>query len=359
MNRIVSVVWGVAAVISVCASLLSCEMLGESTKEECGSIRLSFAGNEEMLTRAYLNLPDTSEFMLKISDVSGNVVYDGKYGDCPEVLDVYPGSYAVRVVSEEFSKPLFDTPVFGDEQCVVVKSGGVCNVKLVCSQQNAGIRLFISPEFLAECADAVLFLKSSDGKLMYSYSETRTAYFLPGMVSLVINRGGEDEILMIRDLVAREMLALKVDVLLEPHDGMSMSVDTSRVWTNDVYVIGSGLPQGTTEDNALSVAQTISSAGQEGVWVCGYIVGGDLTSSNASFSPPFESRTNILLGPRSSTKDRSVCVSVQLSGGDVRESLNIVDNPELLGRRVCIKGDIVEAYYGLVGIKNISDFVCY
>ena len=38
------------------------------------------------------------------------------------------------------------------------------------------------------------------------------------------------------------------------------------------------------------------------------------------------------------------------------EEMNLVDNPEILGRKVFIRGDIVESYYGLVGLKNITDF---
>ena len=47
---------------------------------------------------------------------------------------------------------------------------------------------------------------------------------------------------------------------------------------------------------------------------------------------------------------------MQLSAGSVRDALNLVENPSLLGRKICIRGDIVEAYYGLTGIKNITDY---
>lgn len=88
----------------------------------------------------------------------------------------------------------------------------------------------------------------------------------------------------------------------------------------------------------------------------GYVVGGDLSSASASFEKPFSSRTNIVLGPRSSTTDRTSCLSVQLPSGDLRDALNLVDNPGMLGRKVCLRGDIVEAYYGMPGIKNITEF---
>ena len=47
---------------------------------------------------------------------------------------------------------------------------------------------------------------------------------------------------------------------------------------------------------------------------------------------------------------------MQLPTGSIRDELNLVDHPELLGRKVSLKGDIVEAYYGIPGIKNITDY---
>jgi hypothetical protein len=45
-----------------------------------------------------------------------------------------------------------------------------------------------------------------------------------------------------------------------------------------------------------------------------------------------------------------------LPAGNIREVLNVVDNPLNHGRKVLLKGNIVEAYYGMPGIKNITDF---
>jgi hypothetical protein len=49
-------------------------------------------------------------------------------------------------------------------------------------------------------------------------------------------------------------------------------------------------------------------------------------------------------------------MSVQLPAGKVRDALNLVDNPELLGTKVIIKGDVAASYYGLVGLKNCDDY---
>ncbi len=345
----------------VLLALVSCGRLGEEERSTDGSLGIFFSEGSELLTKSFLNIPDTNEFNLKVADSSGEFIYQGKYGDCPEVLDVSPGSYVVSVSSSDFSKPAFDFPVFGDEQCVVVKSGTYVPVELVCTQLNSGVRLDISKDFKSSYSDAVLFLKSSSGSLMYSFAEKRTAYFMPGTISLMMSRGAEDKILMVKQLGPSDMLSLKV---LAPKGsgeegcGLSVSVDTSRIWIDAECTAGTYVEAGRADD-ALTVADARKAVGQDDVWVTGYIVGGDLTSSSASFSGPFKSMTNILIGPRSSVSDKASCLSVQLPDNEVREALNLVENPGVLGRRVCVKGDIVESYYGICGIKNTVEYVLY
>ncbi len=217
--------------------------------------------------------------------------------------------------------------------------------------------------FLDEYPDGVLILKSSLGRLVYGYSEKRVAYFRPGEVTLVLNEGKTDKVLTTRKLEAQDVLVLKVCVASPGGSGqgggkssVSLQIDTLRNWKTDEYVIGGDNSGGSGANDAMTVSEALSSIGEEEVWVCGYIVGGDLSSSSASFQKPFDSRTNLLLGPRSSTSDKESCLSVQLPSGDLRDALNLVDNPELLGRKICLKGNIVEAYYGIPGLKNITEY---
>ena len=344
----------VCPLIAVHLVAASCGRLGEEETGRCGTLCVSFdpVGH---FTRAGTPLPDTSDFRLSISNSKGNVIYDGYFGDCPEALDVSPGTYVVKAVSCEFSKPAFEMPQYGDEQCVVVPSGARVGVKLVCAQMNAGVSLSVSSDFLTLYPDGVLFLKSFSGKLMYSYSERRTAYFVPGDVSLIMSSNGVDQTVMIRELAARAMVNIKVGVSKQDgvsQGGVSMSIDTARVWSIDECVIGGGAES----SDVLTVAQAMSAAGREEVWVSGYVVGGDLTSASASFELPFKSRTNLLLGPRSSTVDRGACISVQLPEGAVRDALNLVDNPGILCRKVRLKGDVVSSYFGITGLKNIREY---
>lgn len=338
----------------------ACDVIGPDDLGK-GELRVSFA--KDAVARSVSEVPDTGDFILSITDSKGGTVYSGKYASCPEVMEVPSGNYTVKVLSHEFRKPAFSSPQFGDEQSVKVPAGGVADVRLMCGQMNCGVRLNVSPDFLTAYPSGVLFLKSPEGKLMYGYSEKRYAYFLPGNVSLVLSDGGTDEVLITRCLQAREMLVLKVNVAQTPDEPdpdmqgakVSVAIDTTRNWVTDTYEIGGGV-QGSSPAEAMTVAQARASAGVEDVWISGYIVGGDLTSSSASFEAPFESRTNIVIGPKSTTSNRSSCLSVQLVAGDAREALNLVDNPSNLGRRILLKGNVVEAYYGMPGIKNITDF---
>ena len=352
MKKIFSILFFILA-------LSSCEgFLGN----EKGEIRIMFAETLTGTTRADLELPDTNDFILKVADASGEIIYEGPYGDSPESISVSKGSYVVSMLSCKFDKPAFSAALFGDEKEVSVSSGENVTVRMECTQLNSGVRLEISPDFLEVCPGAALLLKSDKGSLMYSYTEKRVAYFHPGKVSLILSDSGKDEVLLTRWLEPREICSITVSVasssgdVSEAGQGITVALDTSRFWTKEEYVIGGDNGRGETSDLALSVSMARSYTGLNDVWIQGYIVGGDLTNASASFEEPFSSRSNLLLGSRPSTDDRESCMSVQLLSGDVRDGLNLVDNPQLLGRKVILKGDVVESYFGLAGVKNVTDY---
>lgn len=345
--------------------VVACDMMDDASAGKDGELRVSFDNVPADDTRAALEIPDTNDFLLSVADSKGKVIYDGTYGLAPESIMVKPDSYNVRAVSHKFTKPSFSAPLFGDEQCVVVDSDKTASVKLICSQINSGIRLKISSDFLTAFPSASLVLKSPDGSLMYGYSEKRVAYFQPGNVSLILSQDGTDKSLMTRWLEPGEVLSLGISVSSSTQSGtlpsgqkeISVSIDTSRTWISDQFIIGGKESSGNSSDSPMGISQAMASVGEEDVWIRGYVVGGDLSSSSASFEEPFSSRTNIILGPKVSTNNRSSCISVQLPTGTMRDELNLVDNPEILGRRLCLKGDVVASYFGLVGIKNVSDYV--
>jgi len=331
---------------------------------EDGRIEVAFVEDFITQTRATAtDLPDTNRFILQVTAANGSSLYDGAYGSAPQSILAAAGTYTVSAYSCEFESPAFSSPQYGDSQQVTVKSGQTSRVQLVCHQMNAGIRLKIASSFPSAFPNASLHLKADAGKLMYSFSEKRFAYFPPGKVSLVMSDGGTDKTLLSRDLAARDMLTLDISVASQAgttestYGRISIKVDTTLNWRTDSYTIGGDSGKGKESDQAMNVAEAKEHTGDEDVWVYGYIVGGDLSSSKASFTAPFSSRTNIVIASRAGTKDRDACMSVQLQKGDIRDALNLVDNPENQGRIVFLRGNIVEAYYGIPGIQGISEYI--
>lgn len=330
---------------------------------ESGQGTLSWNFSTGVLTRA-VDLPDTDSFRLRVVNSANEVLYDGKYGDSPEAMLVNPGTYSVSAVSRDFAAPEFEAPQFGDEQVVVVKAGAVTRVLLSCSQLNSGLRLKIDSAFDKTYTGGSLSVSSTGGSLIYVPSEKRTGYFKPGNITISLKEGNKSTQLLTRNLDAREILTLGITCPSNSGSAqggtLSIVVDTLRTWTTDDYEIGSegGGDAGTSRARAYGAAQVKDHAGEKAVWVTGYIVGGDLSSSKngIKFEGPFESMTNIAIAARSSVTEKSSCVSVQLVKGEMRDALNLVDHPGLLGKKVYLKGDLQEAYYGIPGIKNLTEY---
>jgi endonuclease YncB( thermonuclease family) len=101
--------------------------------------------------------------------------------------------------------------------------------------------------------------------------------------------------------------------------------------------------------NYLSVRQAIDNNNGIGT-VEGYIVG-----TRNVFDGPFTTNSNIQLADHPDEKGLVHTLPVQLPAGAIRNALNLVDNPHLLGRKVRITGSL-EAYFSSPGLKSPSLF---
>lgn len=311
-------------------------------------------------TKSGIPLPDTSDFFLKISESKGDIIFDGKFGDCPESILVNSGTYYVSVLSAKFDKPDFDVPLYGDEQCVIVPPDASVEVRLACSQQNSGIRLHFSDNILSDYSDAVFFVKSVEGRLMYSVTEKRIAYFMPGEVAVQMSRTDKATTLFSKTLKKKEIVDIDIiapEVSVGQIGTITIDVDTSRVWTDeDVYIGGNG-DNGKSIDKAMNISMARNNVGAQKVWVYGYITGAfKSSSSKLTMLAPFPSETNIAIGGRRKVEGKEDCISVELRKGKLRDNLNLVSNPDNIGRKIWIKGDIVGSYFGICGLKNVTDF---
>lgn len=132
--------------------------------------------------------------------------------------------------------------------------------------------------------------------------------------------------------------------------------------------VGTAFAQGTGEskEKAYSVAEAQAAyvdGQKQSVWVKGYIVGYvdggsleddsrfDLTSGNVSAS-------NILLADSKEETDYQKCIPVQLkSGTDFRAAVNLVDNPQNLGKELILQASL-EKYFLVAGLKDpVKEFV--
>jgi hypothetical protein len=362
------------ALLPLVAALGACDDFGLRSGGQ-GELRWIIDGSGPGTRAGSAEIPDTNDFILKVSDAGGKILYEGAYGHSPESLLVDAGSYTVAVHSIEFTAPGFSRPVYGDEQVVVVKAGATVTVRLDCVLENAGVRLEIASDFLTSYPDGVLFLKSGETRLMYGYSEKRIAYFKPGPISLILNNRGADETLLTRTLDARTILTLSISA---PHGGsaaassISVAVDTAKIWNHETYVIGGGGSGGSGSqgggsgddghgdeiDNAYSVSQAADHVGEDDVWVFGYIVGGDLSTAGTTVkTSKITKSTHFAIAARSSVTAKASCIAVELPKGAIRDALNLVDHPDLVGTRVYLKGCIVSSYFGTTGLKSVSDYV--
>lgn len=366
------------ALLPLAAAVSACDDFGFGSHGQ-GELRWIIEG-EGPATRSSAEIPDTNDFILRVSNAEGKVLYEGPYGESPESLLVDAGSYTVSIRSIEFTTPGFSRPLYGDEQVVVVTSGATVTVRLCCTLQNAGVRLQVAEDFLTSFPDGVLFLKAGDTRLMYSYSEKRIAYFPPGPVTLLLYNEGKDETLLSRTLDARTILTLNLSA---PHGNghaagstIAVAVDTAKVWNRESFIIGgdgsSGSPSGGSgntgsggEDSskpetegAYSVSKASSHTGEDGVWVFGYIVGGDLSTAGTTVkTSKLTKNTHLAIAARASVTAKASCVSVELPKGKVRDALNLVDHPDLIGSRVYLKGNLVTSYFGTTGLKGTSEYV--
>ena len=353
------------AVLPLVAGLAACDDFGKFPGADTHG-ELQWEIDRESVAKAGALAPDINDFLLTIRDAKGVTLYEGAYGDSPAKLTVPAGSYTITVVSGEFTSPAFSHPVYGAEEVVVIKAGESAAVTLHCTLLNCGIRLRIAPNFLTSFPEGVMYVKQGPAKLMYAYREERIAYFKPGEIAVVLYNEGKEETLFTRTLEARQILTVNISAPGEADGGASsikVTLDTSKTWLTDNWIIGgdnsgSGGGGGSVPD-ACSVADARLMIGQKDVWVYGYIVGGDLTTSASGNvkTSGITKATHLAMADRSTVTDKASCLAVELPAGKVRDALNRVSHPDLGGPRVYVKGEIVEKYFGTAGLKGTSDYV--
>lgn len=104
-----------------------------------------------------------------------------------------------------------------------------------------------------------------------------------------------------------------------------------------------------------TVSQAIIHQGKTGVWVKGYIVGAfDKAISKFVTDSTGQVKTNVALAENAGENDVTHMLPVNFTTTTLKNSLNIVDNPDNIGRAVMIKGNLA-AYYSVPGLRETTD----
>lgn len=106
------------------------------------------------------------------------------------------------------------------------------------------------------------------------------------------------------------------------------------------------------------------------VWATGWIAGWIDTDANlshtldavsATFTLPATVNSNLLLYPEPLPENIEdinweLCATVQLPSGKVRDALNLVNNPDVLGKQVSLYGTSGSKYCGQYGLRSCTEF---
>lgn len=295
---------------------------------------------------------DTNNFILSIYSTEGERVYEGAYGSRPQEIVVTAGSYDVSIYSVKFTPPKYDAPQFGDRQTVVVADGQQARISFSCKQLNAGLKMKFTNDFIAKFPNKGVVVVQDGKQEPYDYTQNKYIYLDPHNFSIVYNKNGTDTLLLEKTLQGGQMVTMTLSYN-ESHTTasiFSVQIDTTRDWLSFNYNVGLKIPSG-----ALTIPEAVEAIGEK-VKVFGYILGGDPSTSSIRVGPPFESKSSLVIATSMSERNRKNMMVVELPSGTVRDGLNLVNNPHLLGSPVVVTGTITESYYGYPGIKSTKSY---
>ena len=327
----------------------------KETSEKKGKGYLTLKISQTAIIKTGIELND---FTLRISDGQVEVI-KGIINDLPVQIELPVGIYTIEAYSAEFSEPKFDTPFYYGKTIVSIEPDVTKEAALVCSQGNAGVRVVWSKDFSDMYATYQAHISNDDGYLNYMSTETRTGYFLPGTVSILIMADGQNINGGAITLAAQDLVTAYLQVKNTKSGELTFNISIdNRVNERDIELIIdpdniATLPN--SETNPYTVTQAIERQGESSVWIKGYIVGSK-PSSGYDFVSGAWQRTNIVIADNiTETNDRN-CIFVELgSSGIYRNNLNLLDNPEILHRTVSIKGNLVE-YQSRPGLRNLAGY---
>jgi len=140
----------------------------------------------------------------------------------------------------------------------------------------------------------------------------------------------------------------------------------AEVGSLDLEGSGTKMDPYTISDVLLLAANAGTVYGGELYWVKGYVLGAAKKSGSSCYGVCDNDNTSLVLAKTAEEgySDNKI-VTVELKDGDARNALNVVDNPELIGQMVKVRGTLLNnslnPYYlgkpGVRGVQNNDQYV--
>ncbi len=217
-----------------------------------------------------------------------------------------------------------------------ISTGDFGNIQIKLSDDGKLAESIMIPE--SDISEMSIWFIIGDNEAVYKYNmddvvdykhfERTTKY------TFNVSLTGSDNIVITKGDITDWITAPSVDVTLE---------DTEET---PPVIPGS-------ESTPYTVAEAMANEGRKGMWVEGYVVGSFTGNNVNSFTskPMFEKTSVIAMSDNINVTDTAEIFPVQLPSGKIRDTLNLADNPNNLGKKIMIRGDI-EKYYSTTGLKN-------
>ncbi len=111
--------------------------------------------------------------------------------------------------------------------------------------------------------------------------------------------------------------------------------------------------------DVISVSEFISNQVDAEVYVVGYVVGACYKKhDNTTLEPPFTNagKSSVLIADDPNEKNMNRMLCIKLKVGDMKNSWNLEDNPDIYRQKVKIMGYQTYNYLGFIAIKDVISY---
>lgn len=123
---------------------------------------------------------DLSHFLVYIINADNEIVKTWEFGSMPDIFSFPVGDYTVKVVSHEIEKAAWDAPYYEGSQTFSIEDKKITNIGTVtCSFASLKVTVKFDEALSAAMQNdyEVTVVANNEGRLVFTPSETRAAYF--------------------------------------------------------------------------------------------------------------------------------------------------------------------------------------